>query len=204
MKETKKTNIYALCQCGIFIALATILSFLPVYEMPMGGSVTLASMLPILLIGVKFGYKWGLGTSCVYMAIQLIQALIKGNVFVYCVSDDLGKSILIVTLCALFDYVVPFGILGLSAFAKPKEGKKIHIGKVCATVSVLIFIRFLCHFITGIVIWGQWAPDGMGKFVYSLIYNGQYMLPELIITVAISALILSSRQIERLMTKSNN
>ena len=151
MKETKKTNIYALCQCGIFIALATILSFLPVYEMPMGGSVTLASMLPILLIGVKFGYKWGLGTSCVYMAIQLIQAFIKGNVFVYCVSDDIGKSILIVTLCALFDYVVPFGILGLSAFAKPKEGKKIHIGKVCATFSVLIFIRFLCHFITGIV-----------------------------------------------------
>ena len=54
-KETKRFNVYALCQCGIFIALATILSFLPVYEMPMGGSVTLASMLPILFIGVKFG-----------------------------------------------------------------------------------------------------------------------------------------------------
>ncbi len=201
MEGTKKRSLYALCQCGIFIALATILSFLPVYQMPMGGSVTLASMLPILLIGIMFGYKWGLGTSVVYMTIQLLQAIIKGNVFVYCVSADALRSILIVTLCVLFDYVVPFGILGLSAFARPKEGKRINIGKVCATFSVIIFIRFLCHLITGVVIWGQWAPEGMGKLVYSLIYNGQYMLPELVITIAISALILSSRQIERLITK---
>ena len=201
MVETKKKSIYALCQCGIFISLATILSFLPVYKMPMGGSVTLASMLPILLIGVMFGYKWGFGASSVYMAIQLAQALIEGNVFVWCVSDDTFESILIVTTCALFDYVVPFAILGFSAFAKPKAGKKLNIGKVCATFSVLIFIRFLCHLLTGVVIWGQWAPEGMGKFVYSLAYNGQYMLPELIITIVITALILSSKQIEKLLTQ---
>lgn len=193
IKETNRLNVYALCQCGIFIALATILSFLPVYEMPFGGSVTLASMLPILLIGVKFGYKWGMGASTVYMFIQLLQALIKGNVFIYCVGAGA------VLICVLFDYVVPFCILGLSAFAKPKE--KLNVVKVCITFSVLIIIRFLCHFITGIVIWGQWAPEGMGKFIYSLIYNGQYMLPELIITVAIAALMLSSQQIERLLTK---
>ena len=197
MKETtKRLNVYALCQCGIFIALATILSFLPVYKMPMGGSVTLASMLPILFIGVKFGYKWGLGASTVYMIIQLMQALIEGNVFIYCV----GAGAVIV--CALFDYVVPFTILGLSAFAKPKENGKLNIVKVCLTFGVIIFARFVCHFITGVVIWGQWAPEGMGKFVYSLAYNGQYMLPELIITVVISALMLSSSQIEKLLTKN--
>lgn len=194
MRETKKLNVYALCQSGIFIALATILSFLPVYEMPMGGSVTLASMLPILLIGVKFGYKWGMGASTVFLSIQLLQALIKGNVFIYCVG---AWSVI---FCLLFDYIVPFGILGLSAFAKPKAGEKINIVKVCSTFGVLIFIRFLCHFITGVVIWGQWAPEGMGKFVYSLAYNGQYMLPELIITVVVAALMLSSQQIEKLLT----
>lgn len=194
MRETKKLNVYALCQSGIFIALATILSFLPVYEMPMGGSVTLASMLPILLIGVKFGYKWGMGASTVFLSIQLLQALIKGNVFIYCVG---AWSVIV---CLLFDYIVPFGILGLSAFAKPKAGEKINIVKVCSTFGVLIFIRFLCHFITGVVIWGQWAPEGMGKFVYSLAYNGQYMLPELIITVVVAALMLSSQQIEKLLT----
>ena len=67
--------------------------------------------------------------------------------------------------------------------------------------SILIFVRFLCHFITGVVIWGQWAPEGMGKFLYSLVYNGSYMLPELVLTVVISALLLSSRQIERLMAE---
>ncbi|MBQ7352864.1 MAG: energy-coupled thiamine transporter ThiT [Clostridia bacterium] len=196
MRETTKNlNVYALCQCGIFIALATILSFLPVYEMPMGGSVTLASMLPILLVGVKFGYKWGLGASTVYMLIQLMQAFIKGNVFIYCV----GAGAVIV--CLMFDYIVPFTILGLSAFAKPKATEKLSVIKVCLTFGVLIFARFICHFITGVVIWGQWAPEGMGKFVYSLAYNGQYMLPELIITVAISALMLSSSQIEKLLTK---
>lgn len=196
MKETTKTlNVYALCQCGIFIALATILSFLPIYEMPMGGSVTLASMLPILLVGVKFGYKWGLDASTVYMFIQLMQAFIKGNVFIYCV--DAGAVI----VCLMFDYIVPFTILGLSAFAKPKATKKLSVIKVCLTFGILIFIRFICHFITGVVIWGQWAPEGMGKFVYSLAYNGQYMLVELIITVSISALMLSSSQIEKLLAK---
>ena len=195
MRETRKRNIYALCQSGIFIALATILSFLPVYEMPMGGSVTLASMLPILFIGVKFGYKWGIGASTTYMAIQLLQALIKGNVFIYCVGAGA------VIICLFFDYIVPFCILGLSAFSKPKEKEKVSILKVCVTFSVLIFIRFLCHFITGVVIWGQWAPEGMGKFFYSLVYNGSYMLPELVLTVVITALLLSSRQIERLMAE---
>ena len=101
MERTKERSyrIYALCQSAIFIALATILSFLPVYEMPMGGSVTLASMLPILFVGMKFGPKWGLGTSFVYALIQLGQALIKGNVFIYTVT------VTAVIVCALFDYL---------------------------------------------------------------------------------------------------
>lgn len=188
-------KILALTQSAIFIALATVLSFLPVYEMPMGGSVTLASMLPILFIGLKFGYKWGLASSGIYAFIQLMQALIKGNVFIYCTT--IGT----VLICVLFDYIVPFGILGLSAFAKPTEGKRLSIIKASITFGVLVAIRFICHYITGVAIWGQWAPDGMGKYLYSLIYNGQYMLPELIITLVISVLLMSSSQIEKNLTK---
>lgn len=190
-------KILALTQSAIFIALATVLSFLPVYEMPMGGSVTLASMLPILFIGLKFGYKWGLASSGIYAFIQLMQALIKGNVFIYCTTFGT------VLICVLFDYIVPFGILGLSAFAKPTEGKRLSIIKASITFGVLVAIRFICHYITGVAIWGQWAPDGMGKYLYSLIYNGQYMLPELIITIVISVLLMSSSQIEKNLTKGN-
>lgn len=190
-------KILALTQSAIFIALATVLSFLPVYEMPMGGSVTLASMLPILFIGLKFGYKWGLASSGIYVFIQLMQALIKGNVFIYCTTFGT------VLICVLFDYIVPFGILGLSVFAKPTEGKRLSIIKASITFGVLVAIRFICHYITGVAIWGQWAPDGMGKYLYSLIYNGQYMLPELIITLVISVLLMSSSQIEKNLTKEN-
>ncbi|MBO5262222.1 MAG: energy-coupled thiamine transporter ThiT [Clostridia bacterium] len=195
MRETKKLNVYALCQCGIFIALATILSFLPVIEMPMGGSVTLASMLPILLIGVKFGYKWGLGSATVFMVMQLLQSLIKGNVFVWCTTAGA------VIICVLFDYVVPFTILGLSAFAKPSAGKPISIPKVLVTFSVLIFGRFLCHFITGMTIWGQWDDGFWGAFIYSLSYNGSYMGIELVLTVVVAGLLLSSKQIEKLIAE---
>lgn len=188
-------QVLALTQSAIFIALATVLSFLPIYKMPMGGSVTLASMLPILFIGVKFGYKWGFGSAGVYALIQLFQALIEGDVFIYC--NGFG----IVILCALFDYIVPFGILGFSAFARPKEGKRFSIIKASITFGVIIAIRFVCHYITGVAIWGQWAPDGMGKFLYSLLYNGQYMLPELIITVVIGVFLMSSSEIEKMLTK---
>lgn len=198
MKETKifqRRDILALTQSAIFIALATVLSFLPVYEMPMGGSVTLASMLPILFIGIKFGYKWGMSGASLYALIQLLQALIKGNVFVW------TKTAGAVIICVLFDYIVPFAILGLSAFAMAKNGEKLSILKVNITFAVLILIRFLCHFITGMTIWGQWDDGFWGAFIYSLSYNGSYMLPELIITLLITTFLLSSSQIERLLTK---
>jgi len=195
MERTKERSyrIYALCQSAIFIALATILSFLPVYEMPMGGSVTLASMLPILFIGMKFGPKWGLGTSFVYALIQLGQALIKGNVFVYTVTASA------VIICVLFDYIVPFSVLGFSFFAKTKNTEKISIVRTLIVFGIIVFIRFLCHFITGMTIWGQWDDGFWGAFSFSLAYNGTYMLPELVITLVITAFLLSSKQIEQLL-----
>lgn len=194
-KFSKSKKILALTQSAIFIALATVLSFLPIYEMPMGGSVTLASMLPILFIGLKFGYKWGLASSGIYAFIQLAQALIKGNVFVWCTTA------ITVIVCVLFDYIVPFSILGFSAFARNKNGEKLSIVKISVVFSIIIAIRFVCHYITGVAIWGQWAPDGMGKFLYSFLYNIEYMLPELIITVVIGVFLMSSSEIEKLLTK---
>ena len=196
-QKNRRRSIYALCQSAIFIALATILSFLPVYEMPMGGSVTLASMLPILFIGIKFGPKWGMGSSLVYAIIQVVQALIKGNVFVYTVTAGA------VIVCVLFDYLFPFTILGLSFFAAPKKGEKLNLVKTLIVFGIIIFVRFLCHFITGMTIWGQWDDGFWGAFTYSLLYNGSYMLPELIVTLVITAFLLSSKQIENLLESEN-
>lgn len=194
---SRQRSILALCTSAIFIALSTILSFLQIIEMPMGGSVTLASMLPILFIGLQFGYKWGIGSAFVYSLIQLMQALIKGNVFVYCV----GATAVIV--CVLFDYVFPFSILGLSAFARAKKENELSIPKALITFSVLIFIRFICHFVTGMTIWGQWDEGLKGAFTYSLLYNGSYMLPELVITVVLAGALLAAKPIRRYISKNS-
>lgn len=179
------TKTRRLCECAILLALSVALSFVKIYNMPMGGSVTLLSMLPVLLVGLRHGVKWGFATSGLFAAVQLVQALIEGNVFPYC------NTAAAVIVCILFDYVVPFGLLGATGIVSVKHGKI----KILSVIAVLIIIRFVCHFITGVVIWGQWAPEGMGKFIYSLVYNGQYMLPELVLTVIAAWALMSSKVI---------
>jgi thiamine transporter len=175
-KRVSATKI--LCECAIMLALSIALSYVIIYEAPMGGSVTLVSMLPVMFVGVKHGYKWGLGTSLLFAAFQLIQSIIKGNVFVYCTNASM------VIICVLFDYILPFGILGLTAIACTR-GRGFNRFKILTVFAVLIAVRFVCHYITGVFIWGQWA-EGMSTYLYSLIYNGTYMLPELVITVAVA------------------
>ena len=187
----KNTKVRLLAESAILLALAIVLSFVKIWNMPMGGSVTLLSMLPILLIAVKNGPLWGMGTSFVFSLFQLAQAIMEGNVFPYCTTFG------IVVLCALFDYLVPFTGLGLCAFCK-KGGDK----SICLGVIGVCILRFLCHFMTGIVIWGQWA-EGMSKWMYSLLYNGQYMLPEMLLTLAAAILLLRAKPMRKLLGLTN-
>ncbi len=178
---------------SIFVGLAVALSFAKLFDMPMGGSVTLGSMLPILLLSLALGVRWGLAGGVVFSLFQLLQALIEGNVFPYC--ETAGTLI----ICILFDYLLPFTALGLAGALRGRSfGKFRHGGAYLGIVLVILF-RFLCHYVTGVVIWGQWAPDGMGKYLYSLLYNGGYMLPELGITLVLSFLLLESPELKQLI-----
>ena len=188
-----RTKTPKLVLAAILVALAVALSFAKLWKMPMGGSVTLGSMLPIMLLSLALGVKWGLAGSTVFVLFQLTQALIEGNVFPYC---ETGLTLVI---CVLFDYVVPFGILGLTgALRSLRIGRFRHFGAYLGIVVACV-VRFLSHYITGVAIWGQWAPDGMGKYLYSLLYNGGFMLPELGITLVLAALLLESPEIRRLI-----
>ena len=188
-----RTKTPKLVLAAILVALAVALSFAKLWKMPMGGSVTLGSMLPIMLLSLALGVKWGLAGSTVFVLFQLAQALIEGNVFPYC---ETGLTLVI---CVLFDYVVPFGILGLTgALRSLRIGRFRHFGAYLGIVVACV-VRFLSHYITGVAIWGQWAPDGMGKYLYSLLYNGGFMLPELGITLVLAALLLESPEIRRLI-----
>ena len=192
----KNKKVQLLAEAAIMLALAIVLSFIRIWNMPMGGSVTLLSMLPIMLFSVKNGVVKGIGTAFVFSLFQLVQAIAEGNVFPYCTT--LG----IIILCVLFDYVVPFTVLGLCSVTKNINfGKLKNLGLYIGIAGVCV-LRFICHYTTGVVIWGQWA-EGMSKEVYSLLYNGQYMLPEMILTVIAAAILLNAKAIRKLLGLTN-
>ena len=168
------SNTKKLTFCAIMIALATALSFVKFFEMPQGGSVTLASMLTIILISYKCDLKWALTSSIIYGVIQLLQGIAY-------VPADIGGAI----LCILLDYVVAFGVLGLAGtFGKLFKNPYV---KIIGGTAIAIALRFVCHFLSGILIWASYAEGtGLSPAVYSLTYNGSFLLVEFAITVAIT------------------
>ncbi len=166
-----------LVEGALMIALSTVLSMISLFKMPYGGSVTLLSMLPLVLMSFRHGAKWGLFTAFVHGALQLVLGL--ENV-AYCATiwSQIG--------CILLDYLLAFTVLGLaSTFAKPFSNRV--TGLLVGTFGVC-FLRFVCSFLSGWLLWGsykdsyEWATN-LPVWLYSLIYNGSYMLPETILTV---------------------
>lgn len=180
-----------LANTAILTGLAIALSFVILYEMPMGGSVTLACMLPIIFVSLRYGCAWGLGSGFVMALFQVMQAVMHGNVFPYCQTFET------IALCTLLDYVVPFTIIGIAGVFRKYKGEKIKDIGAYLGIFLVFVLRFFSHFIVGAVIWGQWAPEGMGKYLYSFIYNGSFLLPELVITMVLAVILLRSPAIKR-------
>ncbi len=197
----------AMTECAIMIALATILSLIKVFELPWGGSITAASMLPLVIIGYRHGLKWGVLSSVIY---SLIQMLLGGRTIsaAFLPGDDQMKWYLAV-LMVLLDYFFAFSLVGLSSFFrnKNKPSKSLALGALVGTSA-----RFVMHFLSGWILWGAWAAyffedfdkatgGSFGKFalthfdgqmlacVYSLFYNALYMIPEMIITIVLGLIV---------------
>lgn len=169
---TKKEKTRRLVESALMLALSTILSELAVIEFPFGGSVTVFSQVPMVVISYRYGIKWGAFTG---LAMGVIQMLFGMGNFSY-VSGITAYLILIFA-----DYILAFGALGLGGMFKNKiKNPVLSLSLGGAAVSV---IRFLCHFISGVTIWGDYSGGAQAVWKYSLTYNGGYMLPELIITV---------------------
>lgn len=177
--KTKKLTL-----AGVLIALATVLSLIPLYTMPNGGTVTPGSMVPIVLFSMMVDFKWGIVQALVY---GLIQMVIGG------VAPPVNNFISFL-LIILLDYIIAFGVLGLAGVISRKLGDKV-VGTAAATLLVLL-LRFLCHFASGIIIWGVYAPEGQAAWLYSLLYNGGYMLLETIITMILVLIIRPRIKIE--------
>lgn len=174
--QMSKTRI--LLECAMMIAMSTVLSMVKLYDAPMGGSVTLCSMLPLLLASHRHGLRWGLLTAFTHSLLQLLLGLDNLS---YCPTF---RTILI---CILFDYIIAYTVMGLQC-AVERRFKNPHAGAAAGAV-ILSLLRLLCSFISGVAIWGVWAPEGMPVWLYSISYNAGYMLPEMLLTAIAAALL---------------
>ena len=155
------------------VALAMVTSMIKLFKAPMGGSVTLFSMLFIVLIGHWWGLSAGLAASLAYGVLQLI-------------IDPY-----ILSLPQLFvDYIFAFGALGLSGLFTKTDleiaGRK--IPGLFASYLVAVFGRFLFATLSGIIFFASYAPEGWNPLVYSICYNGSYLLVESVLTLVAVAL----------------
>ncbi|MEX1377786.1 MAG: energy-coupled thiamine transporter ThiT [Eubacteriales bacterium] len=148
---------------AISVSIAFVLSFITLYKMPYGGSLTPASMLPIIAFAWVFGAPAGIVAGIVYGLLQMTQGLY----FLHPVQF-------------LFDYILPFGFLGFAGFFKKKN--------LMLAILVAGFLRFLCHFVAGAIFWGMYAPEGQSPWIYSLFYNGSYMAPDTLICMIIASI----------------
>lgn len=170
---TKKLTVSAM-----MVALATVLAMVSKIipsTWLQGGSVTLASMLPIAVISIILDLKWGLISGIVYAVIQMMMGFYPPPV----------QNALSFFLVAFIDYILAFGVIGLAGLFYKLLGQK--VWSIPASCAIVAALRFVCHFVSGILIWGVYAEEGQSVYLYSLVYNGTYMLPELIITTVAAA-----------------
>jgi len=157
-----------LTETAIAVALVAVLSNIRVYKLPQGGSVTAASLVPIFYIALRWGAPWGMLAG----ALAGVVNYILEPFFVHPIQ-------------VLLDYPVAFGALGLAGFLARWPAAGIVAGGAG---------RWLAHFISGVVFFASYAPPGQSPWVYSAIYNGSYMLPEVAISIVVTLVLLRSLQ----------
>lgn len=185
-------RLIGMLEGAMMLALATVLSCIRVFKLPWGGSVTLMSMLPIVLFSIRRGVGSGLIVSVLFSLIQFGQGILDG-IFGW----GLTPGMLIA--CILLDYLLAFSVLGIAGLFRKKK-----LPGQIAGIVLAVSLRFLCHFLSGTVIWhsfGQLWGDFFTEntVLYSLGYNGAYMLPELIFTIAGAVVLFQVPQTRRLL-----
>ena len=208
-----------LTESAMLLAVAIVLELISkmlIPEQPFGGQLTIVSMLPIVLVSYRYGVKWGLFTGIVYALLEM--ALGAKTVAAAFQPGYFGDGTMIgnaVIMCVM-DYLVAFTVLGLGGIFRKriqKPGKALALGSLVA-----LGCRYLAHIISGYVLFSGWAewfftqegfpawgaqlvetlsPEMLG-LVYSVVYNGMYMIPEMILT-AVAAFFIARPKIAQIV-----
>lgn len=210
----KKQSTVRLVESALLIAIAAVLELISKtlgLELPFGGTITLASMFPIVLIAYKYGTKWGLLSGFTYSLVQMLLGA-KTVSAMFLPGDD--QMVLWQAICiCLLDYVLAYTLLGLGGIFKGKFKKP--AAELALGAFVALLLRYLVHIVSGAIFYGAYAEwfftqEGfysigekiLGTFsgsslaiAYSIFYNGLYMVPEIIITTVVAAILGSVPQI---------
>ena len=166
-------NIRRLVESALLIAMATVLSEIKISWL-FGGGVTICSMLPLVFLAYRHGFKWGVFSALAYSLIQLLLGL---DNFAWVPNPTAFKMVLV----ALFDYLLAYTAIGFAGcFRSPKRDERLSL---VIGIVVTFSIRFLCHVISGLFLWADFAWAGIWT---SVSYNGSYMLPEIVISSLIA------------------
>lgn len=170
--KTRNLHLRALTEGAIMVALAQVLGYIKLFELPQGGAICL-SMLPIFVYCARWGFGAGMLAS---FAFSVLQLLLDGA-YAWGWQSMIG------------DYIVAYSLLGVAGlFSKQRNG--FFIGTLVGS-----FARFLAHYITGATVWAEYMPEtffGMTMttpWIYSALYNGSFILVDAAMTLVICALI---------------
>ncbi len=204
----KKESTVRLVESALLIAIAAVIELISKafgLELPFGGTVTLASMFPIVLIAYKYGTKWGLLSGFTYSIVQMLLG-VKVVSAMFLPGDDQMAVWQAICVC-LLDYVLAYTVLGFGGIFKGKFKKP--AGELALGAFVALLLRYVVHIVSGAIFYGAWAEwffsqEGFYSIgekilntfsgtslsiIYSIFYNGLYMVPEIVITTVVAAIL---------------
>jgi len=185
--QAQRESTRALAYGGMSIALATVLSLIVIWRLPQGGTITAASMLPLVFFALAFGLRWGILAGTVF---GLLQMALPGAFLVHPVQ-------------VLLDYPLAFAALGLAGLFSvpgPKRAENTDLLRRLGSLSLwapvagtflAMAARTLAHVLSGVVFFASYAPEGQNVWLYSIVYNGSYMLTEAIVTTVLLTVFLT-------------
>ena len=156
-------SIHLIANIALMLGLAIILHQVRLYHMPQGGSITLGGMVPLLLLAYRYGPGVGALGGFLFGLINMIQ-----------------DPYILHPVQVLFDYPLPYMAMGLAGLFPQR---------ILPGTALAFFTRLICHVISGVVFFASFAPAGQSPLVYSLVFNGTYLVPEFIICTVILRLL---------------